>query len=305
MFFETAGWERPHLVRVQRRPARRSTATRDAARARVGRALVVADHQRRAPARCASARASSTCRRSRSSTSSGPRALDAVQRIVVAQCDVAVGRGRLHAGPRRARAASAPTSPSCAWPTTTSGSSPAARTAWPTSKWFADRMPDDGRRSVVDHTSTLDDHRALGPAGARHPRRRSPRDDVSQRGLRVRHLPRRSRSAALPVLASRISYVGELGWELYVPMEQGAALWDALLEAGDAARRWSPVGIGVYGTTGRLEKGYRAYGAELDAERTHHRGRHAAAEGQGSRTSSARRPYLAQRARPRSRCCAR
>ena len=69
------------------------------------------------------------------------------------------------------------------------------------------------------------------------------------------------------MLASRISYVGELGWELYVPMEQGAAVWRLLHEAGqpDGA---VPVGIGVYGTTGRLEKGYRAFGFELDAERS-------------------------------------
>ena len=35
------------------------------------------------------------------------------------------------------------------------------------------------------------------------------------------------------------------------------------LVADRAVRAWSPVGIGVYGTTGRLEKGYRAFGAEL------------------------------------------
>ena len=34
------------------------------------------------------------------------------------------------------------------------------------------------------------------------------------------------------MLASRISYVGDLGWELYVPIEQGARLWDVLWEAG-------------------------------------------------------------------------
>ncbi len=66
-------------------------------------------------------------------------------------------------------------------------------------------------------------------------------------------------------LASRISYVGELGWELYAPMEQGAALWDTIWEAG---RPFGivPAGIGVYGTTGRIEKGYRLYGAELETE---------------------------------------
>jgi glycine cleavage system aminomethyltransferase T len=69
------------------------------------------------------------------------------------------------------------------------------------------------------------------------------------------------------VLASRISYVGELGWELHVPIEQGAKLWSMLHEAGSAYGA-VPVGIGVYGTTGRIEKGYRAFGFELDSERT-------------------------------------
>ncbi len=69
------------------------------------------------------------------------------------------------------------------------------------------------------------------------------------------------------MLASRISYVGELGWELYVPMEHAAQLWDTLLDAG-APHGAVPVGIGVYGTTGRIEKGYRAFGFELDAERS-------------------------------------
>ena len=69
------------------------------------------------------------------------------------------------------------------------------------------------------------------------------------------------------MLASRISYVGELGWELYVSMDSAAALWDTLLEAG-APHGARPAGIGVYGTTGRIEKGYRAYGFELDSERS-------------------------------------
>ena len=61
--------------------------------------------------------------------------------------------------------------------------------------------------------------------------------------------------------------IRDRGWELYVPMEQGARLWQLLHEAG-GPHGAVPVGIGVYGTTGRLEKGYRAYGFELDAERT-------------------------------------
>jgi glycine cleavage system aminomethyltransferase T len=71
----------------------------------------------------------------------------------------------------------------------------------------------------------------------------------------------------LNVLASRISYVGDLGWELYVPMADGAKLWDAIWEAG-RPHGVVPAGIGVYGTTGRLEKCYRAFGFELDADYT-------------------------------------
>jgi glycine cleavage system aminomethyltransferase T len=50
-----------------------------------------------------------------------------------------------------------------------------------------------------------------------------------------------------------------------VPIEQGARLWDAVWEEGQP-HGIVPAGIGVYGTTGRLEKGYRAFGFELDGE---------------------------------------
>ncbi len=69
----------------------------------------------------------------------------------------------------------------------------------------------------------------------------------------------------MPTTMLRISYVGENGWEIYAPMPQGTRLWDAVFEAGGAfdAR---PVGLGVYGTTGRLEKGYALMGADLGSE---------------------------------------
>ena len=89
-------------------------------------------------------------------------------------------------------------------------------------------------------------------------------DDVSHEGFpfaRCRFIE----IGPLQVLALRISYVGDLGWELHVPIEQGARLWDMLWEAGEP-HGVVPAGIGVYGTTGRIEKGYRAFGFELDAE---------------------------------------
>ncbi len=69
----------------------------------------------------------------------------------------------------------------------------------------------------------------------------------------------------IPVTMLRISYVGESGWEIYTRTEHGLALWDAIRDAGrDFDAR--PVGIGVYGTTGRMEKGYLLMGAELTSE---------------------------------------
>jgi glycine cleavage system aminomethyltransferase T len=89
-------------------------------------------------------------------------------------------------------------------------------------------------------------------------------DDVSNEGFPFARC-RTIEVGPLSVLASRISYVGDLGWELYVPIEQGARLWDIIAEAG-APHGVVPAGIGVYGTTGRLEKCYRAYGAELEGD---------------------------------------
>ncbi len=129
-------------------------------------------------------------------------------------------------------------------------------------KWFADRMPDGA--SVVDLTSAYTTLGVWGPH-ARDILSKITGDDVSPEGFKFSTC-REIEVDSMTVLASRISYVGELGWELYVPIEQGARLWDMLFEAG-AEFGAVPVGIGVYGTTGRIEKGYRAFGAELDAER--------------------------------------
>lgn len=70
---------------------------------------------------------------------------------------------------------------------------------------------------------------------------------------------------SIPVSMLRISYVGELGWEVHVSSEMGLALWDLLWEAG-RPHGVIAAGIGVYGTTGRLEKAYRLMGAELTGE---------------------------------------
>jgi glycine cleavage system aminomethyltransferase T len=130
-------------------------------------------------------------------------------------------------------------------------------------KWFADQVPADGSAQVHDLTSAWTTLGLWGPR-ARDILSALSSDDISHAGFPFARA-RAIEAAGLPVLASRISYVGDLGWELYVPIEQGARLWDAVWEAGQP-HGLIPAGIGVYGTTGRLEKGYRAFGFELDAE---------------------------------------
>ena len=69
----------------------------------------------------------------------------------------------------------------------------------------------------------------------------------------------------IPVSMLRISYVGESGWEIYTEVQHGIRLWDTLWHAGEDLDV-RPVGIGVYAFTGRIEKGYRLMGAELESE---------------------------------------
>jgi glycine cleavage system aminomethyltransferase T/glycine/D-amino acid oxidase-like deaminating enzyme len=68
----------------------------------------------------------------------------------------------------------------------------------------------------------------------------------------------------VPVVALRVSYVGELGWELWAPAEYGAQLWETLWEAGqDLGVR--PMGGGALESM-RLEKGYRLWGTDIDTD---------------------------------------
>lgn len=130
-------------------------------------------------------------------------------------------------------------------------------------KWFSDQLPGDGSAQIFDQTSAFTTVGVWGP-NARNILSAITSDDLSNAGFKFSTC-RVIEMGPLRVLASRISYVGELGWELYVPIEQGGRLWDLIWEAGKA-HSLIPVGIGVYGTTGRLEKSYRAYGAELETE---------------------------------------
>jgi glycine cleavage system aminomethyltransferase T/glycine/D-amino acid oxidase-like deaminating enzyme len=130
-------------------------------------------------------------------------------------------------------------------------------------KWFQDHLPGDGTVQLCDMTSSLCTVGVWGPK-ARDVVQAVTEDDMSDQGFpfatsRIIHIN------GIAVLALRISYVGELGWELYAWFEQGQKLWDSLWEAGQEFGI-VPAGIGVYGTTARLEKGYRLFGHELDTE---------------------------------------
>ncbi|MGO3072965.1 MAG: GcvT family protein [Brevibacterium linens] len=193
----------------------------------------------------------------------GPAALDAVQHIALAQMDVAVGRvvytpildenGGFRSDLTIMRLAHD------RFRVVTG-----AAHGMVDLKWFADRLPDTGAQ-IADLTSSWTTIGLWGPR-ARDILGELTSADVSHEGFGF-GTARVIEIGSLEVLASRISYVGDLGWELYVPMESGLTLWDALMDVG-RGHGLLPVGLGVYGTTGRIEKGYRAFGAELDSERS-------------------------------------
>ena len=241
----------------------RSRRPRRPARGRVGRPLVVADHQRRAP-RDARARRALRPLRVRHLRRAGPGALDALQRVSCGRWTSRSAASSTRRCSRRA-AGSSPTSRSCASATSCSASSPAARTAWPTAS--CSRPAARGRlRAARRRDDRLDDDRALGAARARHPRGRHQRRRLA-RGLPVRHVPDdRDRLAARARVADLVRRRPRLG--AVRPDRAGRAAVGHRSGRRASARRWSPRGIGVYGTTGRLEKCYRAYGAELESEYT-------------------------------------
>ena len=72
--------------------------------------------------------------------------------------------------------------------------------------------------------------------------------------------------AGIELRALRVNYVGELGWELHVPMDQLEPLYDAVWSAGESS---CIADFGVYAVNSlRMEKAYRAYGSELTTEIT-------------------------------------
>ena len=130
--------------------------------------------------------------------------------------------------------------------------------------WLRLNMPEDGSVEIEDVSS------AYGCIGLWGPKARAILEKVTKADITNESFPymtvQQLTVGDVPVLAMRVTYVGELGWEFYPPMEYGLRLWDTLWEAGH------PEGLVAAGyraiDTLRLEKGYRSWSAEISPDYT-------------------------------------
>jgi len=128
--------------------------------------------------------------------------------------------------------------------------------------WLERHLPDDGSVVVRDITAGTCCIGLWGPR-ARDLVQPLTREDFSNEGFRY-FRAKRTHIGMVPVTALRLSYVGELGWELYTTSDMGLKLWDTLWEAGQQHGIIAG-GRGAF-TSLRLEKGYRSFGADMTWE---------------------------------------
>jgi dimethylglycine oxidase len=124
------------------------------------------------------------------------------------------------------------------------------------------QLPDDGSAQVRDITGGTCCIGVWGPA-ARDLVQPLSREDFSNRGLPY-FRGRRAHLGGVPVVALRLSYVGELGWEIYTSAEHGLRLWDVLWAAGQQ-HGVIAAGRAAFNSL-RLEKGYRAWGHDMTTQ---------------------------------------
>ena len=166
-------------------------------------------------------------------------------------------------------------------------------------EWVRRHLPDDGSVQVHDVTS----QRAC--FGIWGPRARDVLQPLTPQSLANEDFPymslRETTVAGAPVRALRVTYVGELGWELYTPSEYGLGLWQALWEAG------APHGMVAAGYRAidslRLEKGYRVWGADVTPDVTPYEGGVGFAVKPDKAADFIGRDALAANGEPRSRLC--
>jgi glycine cleavage system aminomethyltransferase T/glycine/D-amino acid oxidase-like deaminating enzyme len=129
--------------------------------------------------------------------------------------------------------------------------------------WLQMHLPEDGSVELVDLSSSMT---AVGIWG---PKARDILQSVSDAQLSNKKFPfyqaRQIDVGTVRVDALRLSYAGELGWELHTLTEHGDALWEALWEAGQA-HGLIAAGGGAFDSL-RLEKGYRLWGTDMDTEK--------------------------------------
>jgi glycine cleavage system T protein len=128
--------------------------------------------------------------------------------------------------------------------------------------WMRRNLPADGSVALHDRTSGLCCVGVWGPLARKLVQSQS-EDDLSNAAFPYM-TAQDFHIGCVPVRALRISYVGELGWEIYAPTEFGPQLWDTLWRAGE------PLGVVACGGAAydslRLEKGYRLWGQDIDEE---------------------------------------
>ncbi len=118
-----------------------------------------------------------------------------------------------------------------------------------------------GNCQLVDVTSGSAVLSLMGPEARRVLARVCP-DDLSHEGFKF-GTARRISVAGCPVLALRVTYVGELGWELHMPTDVAVTVYEALMAGGGVVN----AGYRAIETL-RLEKGYRAWGADIGPDHT-------------------------------------
>ncbi len=130
--------------------------------------------------------------------------------------------------------------------------------------WIQRHLPADADVRLIDVTSAFAVLPLMGPR-AREVLQSVTNDDVSNAALPFGHW-REVHVGGAPVRALRVTYVGELGFELHVPAEFALTVYDRLIEAG------GPHGLSLAGYRAieslRLEKGYRAWGADIGPDHT-------------------------------------
>jgi glycine cleavage system aminomethyltransferase T/glycine/D-amino acid oxidase-like deaminating enzyme len=130
--------------------------------------------------------------------------------------------------------------------------------------WLRQHAPDDGSCRVEDVTSAYACYGIWGPLAREI---LQPLAGIDLGNEAFPYMTARALAVGrVPCLALRVTYVGELGWELYCPAEYGLALWDTVWDAG--ARHGLVAGGYRAIDSLRLEKGYRIWGADVTPEDT-------------------------------------